>query len=401
MMHHRQVPCIRLRLALLLFFVVGFSFAVVETANAQDERATTQERIDELKKLLAEDEKRLQSTRQREQASERQLRDIDRQISVREELVKGYERRQIEMQAEKDTLEKSLGLLAEDINRLKSEYQARATHAYKYGRLHDLALVFAAKSINEMMVRVKYLKKFSSARKERLNTIKNASSELDRRRLGIERTAVEIDSVLAETKSEQDRLANLRKERQRLVTELKSERRSLQSAVEDRRSVVQQLEARIRQLIAANNSRSAPNPANAALTGSFEQNRGKLQWPALGVVREKYGRTVHPVHGTVTENPGILIATSPQAEVRSIFDGTVSSVDIMPEFGNYVLIKHGDYHTVFGNFSLMYIQEGDEVKAGQLIGRSGTDSTPKGPGIFFAVFKGHEPMDPVPWLGQP
>lgn len=387
-----------------LLFLLALLLALSSTAStvyAQDERATTQERIDELKKLLAEDEDRLSQTQRQERASEKQLADIDRQISVREELVKGYERRRVEMEAEKDTLEKSLALLAGDIDRLKTEYQARATHAYKYGRLHDLALVFAAKSINEMMVRVRYLKRFSSERKTRLTRIQTVSTELDTRRINIEETAVEIDSVLVETKNEQSRLANLRTERQRIVRKLRADRQSLQSSIDERRSVVKQLEARIRQLIAAESASSAPSAASRALTGSFEQNRGKFGWPTLGVVRETFGDNVHPVHGTVTNNPGILIASSPQAEVHSIFEGRVISVDIMPEFGNYIVIEHGDYHTVFGNFSLLYVGEDQQVSSGQLIGRAGTDSSPKGPGIFFAIFQKGEPINPVPWLGKP
>ena len=386
---------------LVVVLAIAFSNHSATSAAAQDDRASTQQRIDELNKLLDEDESRLKTTRQQERASEKQLTDIERQISVREELVKGYQQRQIEMQAEQDTLQRSLALLASDIERLKSEYQARATHAYKYGRLHDLALIFAAQSINEMMVRVRYLKRFSSERKKRLGTIRTVSDELDTRRLDLERTSVEIDSVLAQAKSERTRLADLRKERQRIVAKLKSERRNLQSSIEERRSVVKQLESRIRDLIAAEAARTGSSAASRALSGSFEQNKGNFDWPALGVVREKFGDNVHPVHGTVTHNPGILIATSPQAEVRSIFDGRVISVDIMPEFGNYVVIEHGDYHTVFGNFSLLYVGEDEQVQAGQLIGRSGTDSTPKGPGIFFAIFKKGEPTNPVPWLGQP
>ncbi|NNE34149.1 MAG: peptidoglycan DD-metalloendopeptidase family protein, partial [Rhodothermales bacterium] len=99
-------------------------------------------------------------------------------------------------------------------------------------------------------------------------------------------------------------------------------------------------------------------------------------------------------------NPGILIATESSAAVKAAFDGRVISVDIIPDFGTYVVIEHGEYHTVYSNFSLLYVGQNTVVSAGQVIGRAGTDAEPKGPGVFFAVFKKGEPMNPVPWLAR-
>ncbi|WP_243664161.1 murein hydrolase activator EnvC family protein, partial [Rhodothermus marinus] len=120
----------------------------------------------------------------------------------------------------------------------------------------------------------------------------------------------------------------------------------------------------------------------AELTGSFEQNRGRLPWPAEGAVVEPFGEVVNPVYGTRTPNPGILIATAPQAEVRAIFDGRVIAIDAMPEYGTYILIQHGEYQTFYSNLSLVYVSVGQEVRAGQVIGRAGTDAEPNARGYF-------------------
>ncbi len=119
---------------------------------------------------------------------------------------------------------------------------------------------------------------------------------------------------------------------------------------------------------------------------------------ASGVVVEPYGELVNPVHGTTTPNPGMLIATKPQAEIRSVFDGSVLSVSVIPEFGTYIAISHGEYQSVSSNFSMVYVAEGTAVTAGQVIGRAGTDAEPKQAGIFFGLFKDGVPFNPMPWL---
>jgi len=178
----------------------------------------------------------------------------------------------------------------------------------------------------------------------------------------------------------------------------------LEAQISENRSLAQQLQSRIGALIAEEASRrertasASDKAAFTRLSGSFRQNRGKLPWPSQGTIIESYGNQVHPVYGTTTPNPGIFIATEPMAEVHTIFDGTVSSIDFMPDIGRYMIIEHGAYHSVYGNFSIINIGEGQKVTAGQLIGRSGTEAEPKGEGIFFGLFKNGKPVDPIPWL---
>ena len=81
-----------------------------------------------------------------------------------------------------------------------------------------------------------------------------------------------------------------------------------------------------------------------------------------------------------------------------MFAGQVSTIDIIPDMGRFIIIEHGDYHTVYGNFSLIYVSQGDTIETGQLIGRSGTEMEPRGESVFFAVFKNGVPQNPIQWL---
>ena len=74
------------------------------------------------------------------------------------------------------------------------------------------------------------------------------------------------------------------------------------------------------------------------------------------------------------------------------------SVDVLPEFGRFIAVQHGEYQTVYSNFSMIYVAEGSQVEAGQVLGRAGTEAEPKQEGVFFALFKNGTAMDPASWL---
>src|SRR5690606_11706049 len=117
-----------------------------------------------------------------------------------------------------------------------------------------------------------------------------------------------------------------------------------------------------------------------------------------GVVREPFGDRIDPVYGTRTPNPGMLIDTPASAEVHAVFDGQVVEVSVLPDFGTYVAIEHGDYQSIYSNFSVTYVREGERVRAGQVIGRAGTDAEPRGRALFFGLFTDKRFIDPQPWL---
>jgi murein DD-endopeptidase MepM/ murein hydrolase activator NlpD len=106
------------------------------------------------------------------------------------------------------------------------------------------------------------------------------------------------------------------------------------------------------------------------LNQSFESNRGRLPWPVeRGTITEGYGRQLHPkLKEIYTNNNGVDISTHRNANVRSVFDGEVTSVLSIPGAGKIVIIKHGNYRTVYSNLQEVYVSVGTKVKTKQAVG---------------------------------
>ena len=120
----------------------------------------------------------------------------------------------------------------------------------------------------------------------------------------------------------------------------------------------------------------------------------------FGGIKEPFGRVVNPDLGTTTDNVGIIIETGASSEIAAVFEGHVRLIDVMPGLGRVVFVEHGDYLSVYGNFSLLYVGKGDTIRSGQILGRSGTDAEPRGRTAFFGIFHNGEPIDPQDWLSN-
>ena len=390
---------IRLSLAVLLTSNLLF----LHDAGAQSKEETEQ-RLAALQDQMTLDLIRISEAEEMEQSTLETLKDVERQIALREELIQTNQSLISQIERERDSLTTSMNELEEELNFHRSEYQKRAVHAYKYGRLHDVALILAAQSINQMLIRIRYLNGFADQRRSRLTNILQSTSAIEAKQQEIETNAAEAQQLITQYTEEQGNLKQLRTQRSRVINELKTKRTTLEEELKEKQEEAQRLETLIRRIISnANNpSRTPANPvtaaANAELSGAFMTNKGGLPWPAQGAVIEPHGTIKDPVYGTELLNPGILISTTPSAQVTASFNGEVIEVMSMPEFGRVITINHGEYTTLYGNLSLLYVSAGTQVQAGQLIGRAGTDAEPKGNAVFFAIFHNGLDLDPEDWL---
>jgi murein DD-endopeptidase MepM/ murein hydrolase activator NlpD len=139
----------------------------------------------------------------------------------------------------------------------------------------------------------------------------------------------------------------------------------------------------------------------SVLADDFAKNKGKLPWPVdNGYVSIPFGKYSIGDTKLKGNNPGITIATrKTNAPVKTVFDGTVSSVDNQGEVTT-VFIRHGKYHTVYSNLSDIDVQVGDVVKKGQIIGSAGESCTGSGTTgeLSFLIMSGLMNVNPITWL---
>lgn len=142
-----------------------------------------------------------------------------------------------------------------------------------------------------------------------------------------------------------------------------------------------------------------------ALTGSFESNKGKMPFPVAGrySIVSHFGLNSHPDVTTVkVNNSGIDIETPQGTSARAVFDGEVSSVFHVSGYRNVVMLRHGNYLTVYAGIDTLAVKKGDKVKAGQSLGSVFSDSEDGGRTILhFEVRCERAKLNPEDWVKRP
>lgn len=143
-------------------------------------------------------------------------------------------------------------------------------------------------------------------------------------------------------------------------------------------------------------------PEAKKLASNFESNKGKLGWPvSRGVIKGKFGRQRSLTDNSVTQNyKSIYIATDTNAEVKSVFNGEVSGVLIVKNGNPAVMIRHGNYLSVYMNLASIYVKKGDRITTGQAIGKVFTNKIKGETLLGFRIYKNDQVINPETWLAK-
>ncbi|MCF8451344.1 MAG: M23 family metallopeptidase [Taibaiella sp.] len=148
-------------------------------------------------------------------------------------------------------------------------------------------------------------------------------------------------------------------------------------------------------------------PEDVELSSNFEGNKGRMYWPVeKGYITDHFGVHPHPLFPKVSiENAGVDIQTDDHAKIRCVFNGQVTAVFSVTGSNQIVMVKHGNYLTVYNGLSSVSVKKDDEVSVKQVIGTVATNDEGL-PVINFQIWKsgsgkgGNVKLNPEQWMGK-
>lgn len=398
------------------------------------EQENTRAEINVLEARIKNYQERVDQAEERFDKSYEQFQSLNNLIALQDDKIGSLQEEQNQIDAEIALTEKEIELRELELKQLIENYKQIVLYAYKNGRSGDLEMLLTSESINQMLVRSNYLRRFDEQKTKQADAITQAKRDLDKVKKNLEDSYKRNREVLSEIQQEKNELADQRLQQERTVEEIRQERstwlaelrktRETKESLENTFQELEQAEAeaeaeRLRKLAQARNiadadrrereverysSASSGNSAvsNAELSmyeESFAKAKGQLPWPVESkTIAKKFGRTRNPLYGTVTENDGINIVSEPGSEVKAVSEGYVSNILPIRGYGDVVVVKHGSYYSVYGNLSRYDVEVGEVLDQGSMIGRSGTSQSELGEILFFAVRVGREFVNPETWL---
>ncbi len=432
---------------LLPFFLFGC--IAIGFAQPQDKTQLEKER-QEIQRELQEIQGMYNKVKGQTKQNLAQLNMLKRKIDLQEQYISSINKELRSIDDDIYLSELEIYRLNKQLDTLKSQYAKSIVYSYKNRSNYDYVnFIFSASSFNDAVKRIAYLKSYRSYREKQVSTIQETQLLIAQRK---KQQLVRKDqkNVALQTQTKQvQQLDVQRKERDAVVKDLKSKEKDLQKQIADKknrdaklknaifaiieRERLKAIEEEKKRLIAIKEAEKKNTPVDpktkpadpkpgttvdkrtkpvtaektyvplnaneTALAANFKLNYGKLPWPVdNGVVCSNFG--TNKIEGTLLteDNPGITICTGAGAAVKSIFDGEVLSVFNMGD-GMAVMIKHGNYYTIYSNLSSTSIAKGATVKARQVIGKAGNDDSGGGK-IDLLLMLDKKNINPRPWLSR-
>ncbi|MBR5511934.1 MAG: peptidoglycan DD-metalloendopeptidase family protein [Bacteroidaceae bacterium] len=340
------------------------------------------------------------------------------------------------------------------VKRAQDEYAAALRRARRYGSLQDkLLFIISADNFNSLLHRYRYTREYMNAHRKLADQLKEKIKALEEKRAEVEKVRASKIASLEEQKKEQQTLKGLEEKQRGLVAELKREKKkvekeltrqrkelnNLNAAIE--REIEREIEARRRaELAAAQKKKEADakkkdtaskkggnavakktttadepapkvqrrekevvNPNSKGmqkLTGSFEQNKGRLPSPITGpcMVVGSFGpqRGVEGKGNVRIDYGGITLQGERGAKARAVFKGVVTSVVRAGDFA-FVIVRHGKYLTVYCKLQNIKVSQGDEVNTGDILADVATDVS-GATTLLFQIRNEKVKLNPRPWL---
>jgi len=400
----------------------------MELAIGQDSRATLNSEKRQLEKEIAEQRKLLQATQKNRAVSLREIELIKNQIRKQEKLIQTIndEIHFLDNQIAENT--KELDALTKKLNLLTAEYEKAVYVAYKYrNALSKASFILSAQNFQQAAQRMNYLQEYSRTLNLQLKAILETKQKIKQKdeRLNVQKQ--EKRSLIQDKNKEKDQLAKQQSEKNTIVTNLKKQESKINAEIKKRINRQKQIDAAIQRIIdaeiekarkaeeakkkntktpaakatpATSKPKTLPlTPEESALASNFESNRGKLPWPVeKGSIDLGFGTYSHPeVSSVQIINNGINIRTEKNAVVRAVFKGSVAGVyDI--DGGKVILIRHGNYISVYSGLASVDVKKGDQVNTKQSIGRILSDPSSPYSELHFEIRKDREPLNPALWI---
>ena len=424
-------------LVVACFFVLGVS---AQTSTRKIKELESQR--NELQQQIAASETLLQSTKKDVKSQLSNLSLINGQIAERKKYIRAIEQDVNTLNREITSLQRQLNTLQKDLKDKKSKYEASVQYLYRNKSIQEkLMFIFSAENWGQTYRRLRYVKEYGNYQRLQATEIERKQKQVQAKKVELETTRTAKQDLLKQGEAERKKLEKQEKDRQKILNDLKRKQRGIQSEIQQKKRTAQKLNAQIDRLIEAEIEKArkraeaeasakkkadkkgdspAPAPSKTPkadkgapvekynfntedrkLSSVFERNQGILPMPITGpyVIVGRYGQyAVDGLKNVRLDNKGIDIKGQAGAKARAIFDGEVSAIFKYNGLSN-VLIRHGNYISVYCNLSTVTVSKGAKVTTKSEIGTIHQDASGSAV-LHFQLRKETAKLNPEKWLGR-
>lgn len=393
-----------MRTTRLIFLIIIMLGQLTAQAQSIDELKTKKEKT---RQEIEYTNTLLNKTGENSKASLNKLSLLTQQISLRNRLINDYNNQLNLLQSSINNNELALKLLVDDLDKIKADYANLIRQSYrKRGEYNELIFMLSSRSFNQAYKRLLYTRQMAKYRQKQLEQIDAIRIILQQKKIDLNQQQEEKHKILMQQMKEMSLLKNEKNQQSGYYQQLQKRERELKSHLKGQEKIERKLQNEIEKLIeeeARKSKLTAKTPEYKLLSDDFEKNKGRFPWPInQGIITDKFGEHAHPVmNNIIIKNNGIDITTSAGEKALAVFKGTVSKVFAIPGGNTAIIIRHGEYITVYSNLKEVYVKQGQLVNTKQEIGLIYSDKTDDDKTVLkFQIWKENIKLDPELWIAK-
>ena len=384
------------KLILLVFFLFSIGFLFAQERNFEEEIEDTEKQIQLLQASIKKNNEEIQKVTSQEKTTSQLLSITKRNIRDSKNLITAYNKKLNLYNLQLTNLQTAVDKNNKEILTIKDNYKERSINIYKKKDTKMNNSIFTANSFSQAVYRIKYYNILSNINQEMLGKLKTTQFYNEKKKIEIKQLLNNADSDKKSKENELNSLDKKKKYQEKLLVELQKEKQSIQEEITKQNTKINALE-QLRKTILEQKKQYDTEQLNQLkkIRSNIKEFKGKLIWPVDGKIVKGFGPQWNPKLNTTLHNPGVDIAANPNASVRSVFDGLVTTITFISGYGTTVIVDHNDgYFTVFTHLDNLLVTKNMLVKEGQRIGFISQESQV----VHFEIWGNNQTLNPKEWL---
>ena len=389
-------------LSLFLYFFCA-NVAAQSVKQIKTEKEKCEKEISYLNKLLKESDKN-------KSVSIGKLNILQEKIVQSQKLLNSLDQELKLLQAGIYTNEKRIAELEEEKKAMLQLYEKLIYNSWKKrNKTNKLMFIFSSSDFNQAYNRFKYFQQTQEYSGRQLELIRQVNDSLNLKNQTLKNLMDSKNQILLSISEKNKELEKEKISEKQYIAELQQKNKELQRKLQKEEQKRQKLAKDLSKLIAGQNKNSGSGsstkykmtPEEKLVSDQFYANKGKLPWPVTqGLVVRKFGIHSDALHSNVKRfSDGIDILTLKDADIRAVFQGTVTFISYNFNTNYVVFIRHGDYVSMYINVVDLKVKKGDKVNTKDVIGKVGYDPE-NGSVLYFQIWKNQQKENPQLWLAK-
>ncbi len=388
---------------IILIFLSGFALSQ-KSAKEFDEQLQEQDKtINALKNEIAKTRQEIKEQQNIEHSTAKRISSLEKEMSLTSQLINKLTRVERYTRSQINKLEQYIPENERMLDTYLNRYEKRAVEIYKKGSPTSLVKLLSSSSWRQAVYRVRYMKIISDIEKTMQDSIQLLLVDIFNQKSDLN-IALRKNISTKNDKAKQQTLLNKNKKiTQNELKNIKKNKKELEKYLIEKQEGLKQLEA-VRQRLLYDKNRDLREKRireqqEYLNTKQFTELKGQLLWPMDGKIVTKFGSQWNAKLKTTTDNPGIDIEGTPQAPVRAVLNGIVTTITFIRGYGTTIIIDHGGgFYTVYTHVTDLQIHEDGEVKSRDIIAYTGDADAINGSKLHFEIWGNQQKLDPEKWL---